>query len=60
MSTMQQKSDGTDGTKLTTPKLKLTGLRKSFGAKQCLTASIWMSAGRSRSWSLAVQAPASR
>ena len=48
MSTMQQKSNGTDGTKLTTPKLKLTGLRKSFGAKQVLNG-IDLDVGRAES-----------
>jgi len=48
MSTMQQKLDGTDGTKLDTPKLKLTGLRKAFGTKQVLSG-IDLSVGRAES-----------
>ena len=48
MSTMQQKLDGTDGTKLDTPKLKLTGLRKAFGTKQVLNG-IDLSVGRAES-----------
>ena len=48
MSTMQQKSDVADGTKLDTPKLKLTGLRKSFGTKQVLNG-IDLEVGRAES-----------